>query len=986
MKRLCLLLLVLLLVAPVSMAQYREFFWSQTGGGPEGGYLYDVEVASPHGNLVFLATEDAGVFRSKDGGQVWDKAGLYDLTVRTVAIHPVYNDIVYAGTWDGRIYKSMDAGDSWTEQIKGLGGDAIMDMVVHPSDPDTVFAGTYGDGIFISYDAGESWVASNDGLSDTYINRIIVDPNDADVLYAGVYTDNVPLNVSTDRGLSWQSLSNGLPNSTCRDIDVYEGNSDIIFLALEGDYMWRSQDGGQSWEQMNSDEGFTDSNAYTVRLHPSDPLIAWGGSRYHGGFKTIDGGDNWIKMVDDDFDPYIRFLALDPSDPDKLFMGNQDGSGVYISTDGGSTWQSSNEGFTNLNIQCLAIHPDVQNLLYAGTRGRGVFRSTDYGRTWEERNVQLGPQNIYCLATAELEVYAGTSSGIYRGLDGGNIWAELTEGIDYSDDIYCIAINPSNASNIILGSNSVEDGSVYMGGVYYTTNRGEEWVGAHIDSSADGSVTVRDLVFAEPSGRMYAATSNGVYRSDNSGESWSQTNYIYHDVRAVAFDSKNGGRVYAASKDGIYISQNSGASWDLMVGFIEAVDMAVDESRTPSWIYAVADTGVFVSDDNGINWATSNYGLTNRHVETIVIDPFDPEIAYVGTQGSGVFTTADATPPEIPSVIAAIPLDGGVRITWQLGTENDLAGYRVYYDIDEALPPFNGLSAVQGTSPIDIGLETSLDLHGFSNGQPVYVAVTAYDDVGNESYYSDVQTVIPNGQPVMVMAGYGDTYLTQSGGNLDIIAWAMDADGDVIESIGLYYGGMPMDFPLPSVGDGVFMTSIPMPAGISQFSQIFELVATDENGSPSGLWPYLNVRQTAWTASANDYSYWEQPPVIAPWWFQRSRPIADPPDGNGPFVFAAGYNMTRVSTDSGGQLNLIAIAIDNQDNITGVELFVSGLSTGVFLKDDGKSGDFAAGDNVYGINFDIPAGSMAANDWLLELKAYNNAGQESDLWPYLTVR
>ncbi|MCD4653633.1 hypothetical protein K8T06_06825, partial [bacterium] len=258
-------------------------------------------------------------------------------------------------------------------------------------------------------------------------------------------------------------------------------------------------------------------------------------------------------------------------------------------------------------------------------------------------------------------------------------------------------------------------------------------------------------------------------------------------------------------------------------------------------------------------------------------------------------------------------------------------------------------------------------------------------EVGNESYYSDVQTLIPNGQPFMIMAGYGDTYIDHTGGNLDIIAWAMDADGDIIDSVEMYYGGQTLNFPLPSLGDGIFQITLPLPAGMVPFQEVFELVAIDDKGTPSGLWPYLNVRQTAWSASG--YDYWMQQHIagVVPWWYTKSRTIANPPDGNGPFIYAAGYNMSRVSTEAGGELNLIAMAIDYQDQITGMELFYAGMPTGLFLKDDGKSGDFAAADGVFGMKFSLGAGSMPAMDYLLEVRAYNNAGQESDIWPYFTV-
>ncbi len=984
MKKFWILSMCLFLISPSVFSE--EFLWSQTGGGPEGGYIYDVEIAGPAGKLIFLASEDGGCFKSMDGGFVWTKSGLYNKIIRTVTIDPVNTDIVYAGAWDGTIYKSFDQGMTWYERIDGLGGDGVMDIAIDSTDHTRIIAVTYGDGVFISDNGGDEWTEANTGLSSEYLNRIIQDPNIPETWYAGIYNNSAPLNISVDNGLTWASLSDGLPSSTCRDIAVSPSNSDIIYLALEDDWIYKTTDGGVIWDRQDSDNGLGGARSYTIRVHPDNPEVAWCGIRYEGLYSTLDGGANWTEIADNDLIPYPRFLTLDPTDPDTIFVSTLDGKGVFYSDDAGASWISRNRGLTNVKVECLAIHPTVRNLLYTGTQSRGIFRSVDYGRTWEERNVQLGSSNIYCIKTVGTDVYAGTPSGIFRALDGGNIWVELTEGIDDSDNIRAMDIHPNNPSIIILGAETVNDDDVYHGGIYVTQNKGESWTAYEIDTTFSSVSYIYDVKMLPTSpATIYAATSRGLYKSGNSGQSWTQTGLMGRSVETVTFDPATSGLIFAGAADGLWRSVDSGSSWELLIEFLDAEDMTYDISRTPTRIYATGEGGVFYSDDRGINWSTSIQGLTNWHCSSLVVDPFDPEVLYTGTRGSGVFSTADFIPPDPPENVAAIPLDQGVRLSWQLGDENDLAGYRVYYDTDEPGPPYSGTGSHLGASPVELEKITSLELFGLPNDTKCYIAITALDDVGNESYYSVEMMITPNPQPSIVMAGYGTTYLTAAnGGALNMIAWVMDPEDDAIAGVEMYYAGQPTGVTLPEMipDSGFYQLTMNLSGGIPATQFILELMATDSQNTPSTLWPYLTVRDYPWTKSGTT-SY--PPQTENHWWVEAHRISGGAAGPGGPFVYAAGYNMSTVSFQDGGMLNIVAVIVDPGDTISRVELLYQGMPTGVLLRDDGVSGDFAAGDGIYGLAVNIPADTLAPSEFMFSIEASNTNGESSDHWPYLVI-
>lgn len=109
---------------------------------------------------------------------------------------------------------------------------------------------------------------------------------------------------------------------------------------------------------------------------------------------------------------------------------------------------------------------------------------------------------------------------------------------------------------------------------------------------------------------------------------------------------------------------------------------------------------------------------------------------------------------------------------------------------------------------------------------------------------------------------------------------------------------------------------------------------------------------------------------------------------NKPFIMVGGYWDTQISATSGGLLTLICYVSDpdGQDDIAGVELYYNQQPTGAFLMDNGQMGDFAAGDYVYGIQAQIAAPDLLpAGQYLLELVAYDHSGNQSDMWPYLTI-
>jgi len=109
------------------------------------------------------------------------------------------------------------------------------------------------------------------------------------------------------------------------------------------------------------------------------------------------------------------------------------------------------------------------------------------------------------------------------------------------------------------------------------------------------------------------------------------------------------------------------------------------------------------------------------------------------------------------------------------------------------------------------------------------------------------------------------------------------------------------------------------------------------------------------------------------------------PSETAPVIMMAGYMDTDISWRYGGNLSMLAWVWDIDDDVDVVEIYFEGEPTGVFLHDDGNSGDFEAGDSLFGISIEIPPKTVTPGDYQLELRAHDFMDNYSDLWPYLTI-
>jgi photosystem II stability/assembly factor-like uncharacterized protein len=337
---------------------------------------------------------------------------------RVVAVSgvPGSDGTFYFGGVDGGVWKTNDAGTVWQPIFDHEPVASIGALAVAPSDPKVIYAGTgesdirsnlaSGNGMYRSDDAGATW--QHIGLEDSrQISRILVDPNDARTVYVGVLghaygpSDQRGVYKSIDGGANWTRVLDKGPDVGIADVAMATAHPQILFattwnahrppwstygpLERPGNALYRSTDSGAHWTQI-SGHGLPDATwgrtgiAVSADGHRVYATIDCKGAA--GLYRSNDGGDTWSLT---NSDPritsrawYFNSLAIDPNDPDVLYMPNV---ALFRTSDGGKTVEVVRGAPGGDDYHQVWVDPKNSNHLVLGV-DQGTSVSLDRGRTW----------------------------------------------------------------------------------------------------------------------------------------------------------------------------------------------------------------------------------------------------------------------------------------------------------------------------------------------------------------------------------------------------------------------------------------------------------------------------------------------------------------------------------------------------------------------------------------------------------------------------
>lgn len=339
-------------------------------------------------------------------------------------------------------------------------------------------------------------------------------------------------------------------------------------------------------------------------------------------------------------------LAVDPNQNQTVYAGSYV-SGVYKTYDQGNTWYRQNVGLGNIKIQSLAIHPTNSNIVYAGTYSGGVYKSSTAGSSWAASNggvlgnhiiydIEIDPNNGNVIYAAT-RINGSLRGYVYKSSNAGASWSVLLTGDAFStlDYFYDIDVNPLNSNELYL--------TAHEHGFYKSTNAGASFSAVN-SGVTDLSARSFALDSAYP-GLVYGAVwhDDAVYRTWNSGSSWVNSR-VGLPINAAVFrlyaDPFGGTqkRVYACTYgNGLYSTDDFAQSWTSRgLEGQRLYDFVVANGSPKRWFAATESNGVFRTNAGSSGWSNI-MGDLRLNAVTALLNDNQNGLTYAAVYGKGVY-------------------------------------------------------------------------------------------------------------------------------------------------------------------------------------------------------------------------------------------------------------------------------------------------------------------------------------------------------------
>jgi photosystem II stability/assembly factor-like uncharacterized protein len=404
---------------------------------------------------------------------------------------------------------------------------------------------------------------------------------------------------------------------------------------------------------------------------PGKPNILYMAPNNGGVWKTTDYGLTWNPIFDDQPTGSIGTLAVAPSNPNVIYVGSGEGlrrpdlsvgDGIYKSTDGGQSWQHL--GLRDAQqIGSILVDPKDSNRVLVAALGhpygpnaeRGIFRSLDGGATWQNvlfKDENTGaidlafdprnPQTIYGVMWASRRppwttggAYGAAGSGLYKSVDGGTTWRQLSKGLPSGSDLgrIGIAIAPSDPSRMYAMVQSAK-----AGGVYRSEDAGESWQRVNNEERVYGRGDDFAWVRVHPRERdTIFVTNTSTYRSNDGGHTFTAIKGAPggDDYHAVWINPDNPQIIALASDQGAAISVNGGATWSSWYNQPTAQFYhVITDNQFPYWVYGgqqeSGSAGIASRSDFGEITFRDWYPVGVEEYGYVAPDPLDPNMIYGG--------------------------------------------------------------------------------------------------------------------------------------------------------------------------------------------------------------------------------------------------------------------------------------------------------------------------------------------------------------------
>ncbi|MBX3095457.1 MAG: hypothetical protein KF812_01210 [Fimbriimonadaceae bacterium] len=638
----------------------------------EAGKARVIWVGTGEGNGRNSSSWGNGVYRSTDGGKKWKHCGLEDShDIPCIVVDPRDAETCYVAAlghlWGANemrgVYKTTDGGESW-EKVLGVDeNNGCCWLAMHPDEPDTLFA--------VMYERRRTAYSFRSGGTK-----------------GGLFK-------STDAGKSWTKITNGLPKTAGRMcVDIFRANPKIVYALIESSEggsnsirddrsksggLFRSEDGGESWERMSVrvPRGFYFCK---VKIHPTDDqkiyLPGWDVEVSTDGGRTFRGGWGDKAHVD------MHAFAFDPNDPDHIVFGSD--GGIYQTFDGGEKWQFLNTLATGQFYNIVLDDSDPYRIA-GGLQDNGSWVGPSGTNRESEEYTDGTPRTGITNADWQFINWGDGFHCAFDPTDKNVLYAEWQGGnvvrthLDTGERLHLAPQQAEGGVRFRFNWNSPffvshhNPTTLYLGGnyVFKLTDRGDKWTRISNDLSHNDPATIETVgssaetfatvvALSESSlkkGHLWAGTDDGrIHRTTNDGKAWSEitpdavSGMYVSRIESSHFDVE---RAYA-SVDGhrsdwmdpmILATHDGGANWLEVTGDLpsgRSVKVVREDMSNEQVLYCGTENGVYVSVDQGQSWIRMN-AKTLPHCPVDDIQQHTRERDLVlGTHGRSIYILDDA--------------------------------------------------------------------------------------------------------------------------------------------------------------------------------------------------------------------------------------------------------------------------------------------------------------------------------------------------------
>lgn len=619
-------------------------------------------------NLFYFGATGGGIWRTTDGGRTWENIsdGYFGGSIGAIEVSEDDPNVIYVGggekTVRGNvssgygIWKSVDAGKTWKQM--GLEKSRhVPRIAVHPKDHNIVYAAVLGNiykptqdrGVYKSTDGGKTWTKKLFANENAGAVDLHMDPNNPRILYASTWNvrrtpyslssggDGSALWKSTDSGETWKEISKnkGFPQDTLGIIGVTVSpvNSERVWAIVENKKkggVYRSEDGGETWRQINSERKLRQRAWYYTRIYADsqdEEVVYVLNVRYH---KSTDGGKTYSTYNAPHGDHHDLWIA--PENPKRMVIG--DDGGAQVTYDGGETWSTYHNQPTS-QFYRVTTDNSFPYRIYVAQQDNSTIRiphrtegfnidDDDWERTagGESAHIAIDPEDNDI-------VYGGSYDGFltrYNHRTGTvrsvSVWPDNPMGHGAEEMKYRfqwnfpIFFSPHDPNKLYTVSNHV----------HVSTNEGESW-----------EVISPDLTRNDPS---KLKSSGGPITQDNTSVEY------YCTIFAAAESPVTPGLLWMGSDDGlVHVSRNGGSTWDNVTPsgmpewmMINSIEPSVFDPGTCYIAGTKYKTGdfkpyLYKTNDYGRTWTKITNGIPSEHFTRVLReDPKRKGLLYAGTE------------------------------------------------------------------------------------------------------------------------------------------------------------------------------------------------------------------------------------------------------------------------------------------------------------------------------------------------------------------